>query len=167
MLLMLQDYESSGLENLIESGALVLIVFYSFAIPLSPGGLPYVKRSGMLVVHPRGVNHGFWSHLGNSEQNTTILCHQGIFNLYSRRNTWSFMTISLGSIFRRKHLSIIKIVETHTYKLSVYVKVLSFRVEINRTTPRLVSFSRKTSPTFSHGRPSCSCLPVLMSVTLH
>lgn len=115
MLLILQDSELSGLESLIENGALVLIAFYSFAIPLSPGGLPYVKRSGMLVVPPRGVNHGFWSHLGNSEQNTTIFCHQGIFNLYSRRNTWSFMTISLGSIFRKKHLSIIKIVETHTY----------------------------------------------------
>ena len=33
------------------------------------GGTPHEKRVGMLVVSLRGVNFGFWSHLGCSGQN--------------------------------------------------------------------------------------------------
>ena len=29
-----------------------------------PGGTPHMKGVGMLVVLHRGVNFGFWSHLG-------------------------------------------------------------------------------------------------------
>ena len=33
----------------------------------------------MLFVSPRGVNHGFWFHLGCSGGNATISSRQGIF----------------------------------------------------------------------------------------
>ena len=34
-----------------------------------PGGIPIGKRKGMLVVSFRGVNLGFWSHLGRFGKN--------------------------------------------------------------------------------------------------
>ena len=37
-----------------------------------------MKQTGMLVVSLRGVNFGFWSRLGCSEQIANILCHQGL-----------------------------------------------------------------------------------------
>ena len=37
-----------------------------------PGETPHMKGVGMLVVSLRGVNSGFWSHLGCSEQNAII-----------------------------------------------------------------------------------------------
>ena len=33
---------------------------------------------GMLVVSPRGVNFGFWSHLGYSGQNAIIFSREGL-----------------------------------------------------------------------------------------
>ena len=39
----------------------------------------HMKGSGMLVVSLRGVNFGFWSHLGCSEQNVIILSRKGLF----------------------------------------------------------------------------------------
>ena len=36
------------------------------------GGTPHMKGVGMLVVSLRGVNFGFWSHLGYSGQNAII-----------------------------------------------------------------------------------------------
>ena len=36
------------------------------------GGNSYIKRGGMLVVSLRGVNFGFWSHLGCFGQNAII-----------------------------------------------------------------------------------------------
>ena len=36
------------------------------------GGTPHMKGVGMLVVSFRGVNFGFWSHLGCSGQNAHI-----------------------------------------------------------------------------------------------
>ena len=42
------------------------------------GGLPYETDTGMLVVSLRGVNFGFWSHLGCSGQSADILSHQGL-----------------------------------------------------------------------------------------
>ena len=38
-----------------------------------PGGTPHMKVVGMLVVSLRGVNFGFWSHLGCSGQNAIII----------------------------------------------------------------------------------------------
>ena len=40
-----------------------------------PRGLDSQKGVGMLVVSPRGVNFGFWSHLGCSGENAMI-CSQ-------------------------------------------------------------------------------------------
>ena len=37
------------------------------------GGTPHIKVAGMLVVSLRGVNFGFWSHLGCSGQNAIII----------------------------------------------------------------------------------------------
>ena len=36
-----------------------------------------MKGVGMLVVSLKGVNFGFWSHLGCSEQNTAKFSRQG------------------------------------------------------------------------------------------
>ena len=44
------------------------------------GGLetPHMKVVGMLVVSLRGVNFGFWSHLGCSGQNAIIFSREGL-----------------------------------------------------------------------------------------
>ena len=42
------------------------------------GGTPHMKGVGMLVVSLRGVNFGFWSHLGCSEQNAIIFSREGL-----------------------------------------------------------------------------------------
>ena len=42
------------------------------------GGGSHMKGVGMLVVSPRGVNFGFWSHLGCSEQNAIIFSREGL-----------------------------------------------------------------------------------------
>ena len=42
------------------------------------GGLPY-ERGGDARVSLRGVNFGFWSHLGCSGQNAIIFSPKGLF----------------------------------------------------------------------------------------
>ena len=42
------------------------------------GGDSHMKGAGMLVVSPRGVNFGFWSHLGCSRPNTIIFSREGL-----------------------------------------------------------------------------------------
>ena len=37
-----------------------------------------MKAAGMLVVSPRGVNFGFWSHLGCSGQNAIRFSREGL-----------------------------------------------------------------------------------------
>ena len=44
----------------------------------SVGGTPHMKVVGMLVVSLRGVNFGFWSHLGCSGQNAIIFSREGL-----------------------------------------------------------------------------------------
>ena len=44
-----------------------------------------MKGAGMLVVSLRGVNFGFWSHLGCSGQNAIIFSRKGLFKGCSRR----------------------------------------------------------------------------------
>ena len=52
------------------------------------GGTPHMKGVGMLVVSLRGINFGFWSHLGCSGQNTIIFSRDGLglhakkYNIY-------------------------------------------------------------------------------------
>ena len=44
-----------------------------------PGeGSPHMKVVRMLVVSLRGVNFGFWSHLGYSGQNAIIFSREGL-----------------------------------------------------------------------------------------
>ena len=44
-----------------------------------PGGAtPHMKGVGMIVVSLRGVNFGFWSHLGCSGQNAIIFSLEGL-----------------------------------------------------------------------------------------
>ena len=48
-------------------------------LALNPGGgIPHIKGVGMLVVSRRGVNFGFWSHLGCSGQNAIIFSREGL-----------------------------------------------------------------------------------------
>ena len=42
------------------------------------GGTSHMKGVGMLVVSLRGVDFGFWSHLGCSGQNTIIFSREGL-----------------------------------------------------------------------------------------
>ena len=42
------------------------------------GGTPHMKGVGMLVVSLRGVNFGFWSHLGYSGQSAIIFSREGL-----------------------------------------------------------------------------------------
>ena len=42
------------------------------------GGTPHMKVIRMLVVSLRGVNFGFWSHLGCSGQNDIIFSREGL-----------------------------------------------------------------------------------------
>ena len=49
-----------------------------FESPEGGGGTPHMKVVGMLVVSLRGVNFGFWSHLGCSGQNAIIFCLEGL-----------------------------------------------------------------------------------------
>ena len=42
------------------------------------GGTSHMKGVGMLVVSLRGVNFGFWSHLGCSGQNAIIFSREGL-----------------------------------------------------------------------------------------
>ena len=46
--------------------------------PGGGGGDFHMKGAEMLVVSLRGVNFGFWSHIGCSEQNTTKLRRQSL-----------------------------------------------------------------------------------------
>ena len=54
-------------------------------LSLVPGGgggggeNSHMNGAGMLVVSLRGVNIGFWSHLGSSEQNVIMLSRKGLF----------------------------------------------------------------------------------------
>ena len=41
------------------------------------GGTPHMKGVGMLVVSLRGINFGFWSHLGCSGQNAIMFRREG------------------------------------------------------------------------------------------
>ena len=41
-------------------------------------GESHVKGAGILVVSLRGVNFGFWSHLGSSGQNAIIFNREGL-----------------------------------------------------------------------------------------
>ena len=44
-----------------------------------PGvGTPHMKGVGMLIDSLKGVNSGFWSHLGCSEQNAIIFSREGL-----------------------------------------------------------------------------------------
>ena len=62
------------------------ILMKTIAQKASPGGegvwvwgvTPHMKHTGMLVVSLRGVNFGFWSRLGCSEQSANILSRQGL-----------------------------------------------------------------------------------------
>ena len=42
------------------------------------GGTPHMKGVGMLVVSLRGLNFGFWSHLGGSGQKALIFSREGL-----------------------------------------------------------------------------------------
>ena len=45
---------------------------------VSGGRTPHMKVVGMLVVSLRGVNFGFWSHLGCTGQNAIIFSREGL-----------------------------------------------------------------------------------------
>ena len=50
------------------------------------GGNSAYEMVGMLVVSLRGVNFGFWSHLGCSGQNTIIFSREGLVQGCTRKN---------------------------------------------------------------------------------
>ena len=50
------------------------------------GGTSAYERGGMLVVSLRGVNFGFWSHLGCSGQNAFVFSREGLVQGCTRKN---------------------------------------------------------------------------------
>ena len=56
------------------------LIYDILATIMSGGGgvTPHMKGVGMLVVSLRGVNFGFWSHLGCSGQNAIIFSCEGL-----------------------------------------------------------------------------------------
>ena len=68
-------------------------------IVYNPGGTPYMKGLGMLVVSLRGINFGFWSHLGCSGQNAIIFSREGLVQGCTRKIyivcvlTWSLLGV--------------------------------------------------------------------------
>ena len=59
------------------------------------GGTPHMKGLGMFVVSLRGVNFGFWSHLGCSGQNTIIFSRLGL-HVKKYKNIYILSVISRG-----------------------------------------------------------------------
>ena len=51
---------------------------YKLKVYFPGGGTLHMKGVGMLVVSLRGVNFGFWSHLGYSGQNAIIFSREGL-----------------------------------------------------------------------------------------
>ena len=56
----------------------------------SPGGDSNMKQTRMLVVSLRGVNFGFWSRLGCSEQSANISCREETQNSAKRNRSQIF-----------------------------------------------------------------------------
>ena len=54
--------------------------------PPGGGGGSLMNGAGMLFLSIRGVNFGFWSHLGCSVQNAIIFSRKGLFKGCTRRN---------------------------------------------------------------------------------
>ena len=75
----------------------------SYHLRIRPGGEgrgnSHMKGAGMLVVSLRGVNFGFWSHLGCSGQNTIIFSRKGLFWGYTRRNIKKIFFFSIRFIY--------------------------------------------------------------------
>ena len=71
---------SIGLRNLhLTYRGIAMIYFAKSILTSQPGGeTPHMKVMGMLVVSLRGLNFGFWSHLGCSGQNAIIFSHEGL-----------------------------------------------------------------------------------------
>ena len=77
-----------------------------------------MEWTGMLVVSLRGVNFGFWSRLGCSEQNVIIFSRQGLVKGCTRRNnkTERILILYIYSI----HINKFAIIKNHcTFYLSV------------------------------------------------
>ena len=60
------------------AGKDLYIVQYRSLKPGGGGGSLHMKGMGMLVVSLRGINLGFWSHLGRSGQNAIIFSREGL-----------------------------------------------------------------------------------------
>ena len=66
---------------LTNSGLFVAITSIKVSVEgvMRVGGTPHMQGVGMLVFSLRGVNFGFWSHLGCSGQNAIIFSREGLF----------------------------------------------------------------------------------------
>ena len=49
-----------------------------YSLHMYPRGTLHLKGVGMLFVSLRGINFGFWSHLGCSGQNAIIFSREGL-----------------------------------------------------------------------------------------
>ena len=61
-----------------QNNGAVLLFKSPFRHKTPEGGTPHTKWVGMLVISLRGVNFGFWSHLGCSGQNAIIFSREGL-----------------------------------------------------------------------------------------
>ena len=53
-------------------------IHFQLRVKNTGGGTPCMKVVGTLVVSLRGINFGFWSHLGCSGQNAIIFSCEGL-----------------------------------------------------------------------------------------
>ena len=95
------------------------------------GDTPHMKGVGMLVVSLRGVNFGFWSHLGCSVQNAIIFSREG---LHAKK----YENIYLICIFLMRFIYSIHIIQVFSFVCVLTWSLLG--VKKAWATPRSVSF---------------------------
>ena len=73
-------------------------------VPEGGVGDSHIKRGGMPVVSLRGVNFGFWSHLGCTGQNAIICSREGLLKGCVQRNMkvfiYTFIFLHVGESIR-------------------------------------------------------------------
>ena len=120
----------------------------------SPGGeTPHMKVVGMLVVSLRGVNFGFWSHLGCSGQNAIIFSREGLVQRCTRKK---YKNIYLICIFLIRFIYSIHIIKVFSFVCVLTWSLLGVKKSCAWTTPRSVFFRgliqnfRRASPPLSY-----------------
>ena len=103
---------------------IIIIINSNLTVVLSvyakPGGTPHMKGLGMiLVVSFRGVNFGFWSHLGCSGQNAIIFSRGSRLGLHEKKykNIYLICTFLIRFIYSIHIIQVFSFVCVLTWSL--------------------------------------------------